>query len=83
SQSSLTKAFEHYQTAIAALNPLDCYAVKANGNFSIIKHYVSIGSGFDIVSGGELACVSAAGGEAAKTIFSGVGNSEAENQFAL
>ncbi|MCI4054025.1 hypothetical protein MM710_38155, partial [Klebsiella pneumoniae] len=69
SQSALTEAFEHYQTAFAALNPLVCYAVKANGNLSIIKHFASLGSGFDIVSGGELARVLAAGGDAAKTIF--------------
>ena len=83
SQSALTEAFEHYQTAFAALNPLVCYAVKANGNLSIIKHFASLGSGFDIVSGGELARVLAAGGDAAKTIFSGVGKSEAEIEFAL
>ena len=83
SKSALTEAFENYQTAFAALNPLVCYAVKANGNLSIIKHFASLGSGFDIVSGGELARVLAAGGDAAKTIFSGVGKSEAEIEFAL
>ena len=83
SQSALTEAFENYQTAFAALSPLVCYAVKANGNLSIIKHFASLGSGFDIVSGGELARVLAAGGDAAKTIFSGVGKSEAEIEFAL
>ena len=57
SQSALTEAFEHYQTAFAELSPLVCYAVKANGNLSIIKHFASLGSGFDIVSGGELARV--------------------------
>ena len=65
SQSALTEAFENYQTAFAALSPLVCYAVKANGNLSIIKHFASLGSGFDIVSGGELARVLAAGGDAA------------------
>ena len=83
SKSALTEAFENYQTAFAALNPLVCYAVKANGNLSIIKHFASLGSGFDIVSGGELARVLVAGGDAAKTIFSGVGKSEAEIEFAL
>ena len=83
SKSALTEAFDNYQTAFAALNPLVCYAVKANGNLSIIKHFASLGSGFDIVSGGELARVLAAGGDAAKTIFSGVGKSEAEIEFAL
>ena len=57
SKSALTEAFDNYQTAFVALNPLVCYAVKANGNLSIIKHFASLGSGFDIVSGGELARV--------------------------
>lgn len=83
SQNALTEAFQAYQTAFAGLNPLVCYAVKANGNLSIIKHFAQLGSGFDIVSGGELARVLAAGGDASKVIFSGVGKSEAEIEFAL
>ena len=83
SQSALTDAFEAYTGAFSALRPLVCYAVKANGNLSILKHFAALGSGFDIVSGGELARVLAAGGDAGKTIFSGVGKSEAEIEFAL
>ena len=83
SQAALSEAFQHYQTAFAKLNPLICYAVKANGNLSILKHFASLGSGFDIVSGGELQRVLAAGGDAGKTIFSGVGKNEAEIEFAL
>ncbi|MDO5068816.1 MAG: diaminopimelate decarboxylase [Neisseria zoodegmatis] len=83
SQSALTEAFQAYTDAFSALQPLICYAVKANGNLSILKHFASLGSGFDIVSGGELARVLAAGGDAGKTIFSGVGKSEAEIEFAL
>lgn len=83
SQSALTEAFQAYTEAFSALQPLICYAVKANGNLSILKHFASLGSGFDIVSGGELARVLAAGGDAGKTIFSGVGKSEAEIEFAL
>ena len=56
SKSALTEAFDNYQTAFAALNPLVCYAVKANGNLSIIKHFASLGSGFDIVSGASWRC---------------------------
>lgn len=82
-QSALTDAYRAYTDAFAALNPLVCYAVKANGNLSILKHFAALGSGFDIVSGGELARVLAAGGDAGKTIFSGVGKSEAEIEFAL
>lgn len=83
SQSALTEAFQAYTEAFSTLRPLVCYAVKANGNLSILKHFASLGSGFDIVSGGELARVLAAGGDAGKTIFSGVGKSEAEIEFAL
>ena len=83
SQSALTEAFCAYTSAFAARSPLVCYAVKANGNLSLLKHFAALGSGFDIVSGGELARVLAAGGDAGKTIFSGVGKSEAEIEFAL
>lgn len=83
SQAALTDAYRAYTQAFAALNPLICYAVKANGNLSILRHFAALGCGFDIVSGGELARVLAAGGEAGKTIFSGVGKSEAEMAFAL
>ena len=83
SQAALDSAFAAYQTAFAALNPLVCYAVKANGNLAVIRRFAELGSGFDIVSGGELARVLAAGGSAAKTIFSGVGKSAAEIEFAL
>ena len=83
SQAALSEAFQNYQTAFAKLNPLICYAVKANGNLSILKHFASLGSGFDIVSGGELQRVLADGGDAGKTIFSGVGKNEAEIEFAL
>ena len=83
SQAALDEAFAAYQTAFAALNPLICYAVKANGNLSLIRRFAELGSGFDIVSGGELARVLAAGGSAAKTIFSGVGKNAAEIESAL
>ena len=83
SQAELDSAFARYQTAFAVLDPLICYAVKANGNLSVIRRFAELGSGFDIVSGGELARVLAAGGRADKTIFSGVGKSAAEIEFAL
>ena len=83
SQAELDSVFARYQTAFAALDPLLCYAVKANGNLSVIRRFAELGSGFDIVSGGELVRVLAAGGRADKTIFSGVGKSAAEIEFAL
>ena len=83
SAAALDGAYARYQTAFASLNPLLCYAVKANGNLSILRHFARLGAGFDIVSGGELARVLAAGGEADKVIFSGVGKTEPEIQSAL
>ena len=82
SQQALSDAYRAYTDAFGS-DTLLCYAVKANGNLSILRHFASLGSGFDIVSGGELARVLAAGGDAAKTIFSGVGKSEAEIEYAL
>ena len=75
-----------YARLDAALQPLPhriCYAVKANGNLAILNLFASLGAGFDIVSGGELERVVRAGGDPAKVIFSGVGKSGAEIDFAL
>ena len=83
STKALTDNFQHYQNTFSNLAPMICYAVKANGNLSILKHFAELGAGFDIVSGGELARVLAAGGKAEKTIFSGVGKTTAEIEFAL
>ena len=82
-QKAMTDAFNLYQQAFADLKPLICYAVKANGNLSILRYFASLGCGFDIVSGGELERVLLAGGAADKVIFSGVGKSSAEIEFAL
>lgn len=83
SKKDLNQAINDYQQAFAPLNPLICYAVKANSNLSILRHFAQQGFGFDIVSGGELARVLAAGGDASKTVFSGVGKSQEEIRFAL
>lgn len=83
SQKAMADAFNLYQKAFADLKPLICYAVKANGNLSILRYFASLGCGFDIVSGGELERVLLAGGAADKVIFSGVGKSSAEIEFAL
>ena len=83
SETALTAAYKAYEHAFAVNQPLICYAVKANGNLSVLKHFAALGSGFDIVSGGELQRVLAAGGEAGKVIFSGVGKSVDEIKLAL
>src|SRR6267143_4638935 len=77
---------DHYQRLDAALAPLDhliCYAVKANSNRAILKLLTNVGSGFDIVSGGELFRVLAAGGDPRKCTFAGVGKSREEIEYAL
>lgn len=83
SRAALTNAMATMQRAFAARPTLVCYAVKANPNLAILNLFASMGAGFDIVSGGELQRVIAAGGDPAKTVFSGVGKSEAEIRFAL
>jgi diaminopimelate decarboxylase len=77
---------DHYTRLDAALAPLDhliCYAVKANSNRAILDFLVRAGAGFDIVSGGELFRVLAAGGDPAKCTFAGVGKSCDEIEYAL
>jgi diaminopimelate decarboxylase len=77
---------DHYRRLDAALAPLDhliCYAVKANSNGAILKLLAEAGAGFDIVSGGELFRVLKAGGAARKCTFAGVGKSREEIEYAL
>ncbi len=77
---------DHYTRLDAALVPLDhliCYAVKANSNRAILKLLSHAGAGFDIVSGGELYRVLAAGGDPARCTFAGVGKSRQEIEYAL
>ena len=77
---------DHYRRLDAALAPLDhliCYAVKANSNGAILKLLADAGAGFDIVSGGELFRVLKAGGAADKCTFAGVGKSRDEIEYAL
>lgn len=78
--NAYAKAAQRYGGANSALV---CYAVKANSNLAILNLFARLGAGFDIVSGGELQRVLAAGGQASKTIFSGVGKSREEMRFAL
>ena len=83
SRAALTSAFEAYRSALAGRNARICYAVKANSNLAILNVFARLGAGFDIVSGGELARVIAAGGDPAKVVFSGVGKSLTEMRQAL
>ena len=83
SQNLITHNFMQYTQNLKTLNHLLCYSVKANSNLSILSILSDLGSGFDIVSAGELQRVIAAGGDPAKTVFSGVGKTEEEIKFAL
>ena len=83
SKAALMAAFGAWQQALAGRRSLVCYAVKANSNLGILSVFARLGAGFDIVSGGELARVLAAGGRADKVVFSGVGKTRAEMRQAL
>jgi diaminopimelate decarboxylase len=83
SRRQLAAAFAAYRDALAGRDASICYAVKANSNLAILNVFARLGAGFDIVSGGELARVIAAGGDAGKVVFSGVGKSRAEMRQAL
>ena len=83
SRAAIVAAYAEFAQALNGRDALVCYSVKANSNLAILALLASLGAGFDIVSGGELARVLAAGGDAAKTLFSGVGKSAAEIELAL
>ena len=83
SKASMLAALSAYQKGFAGRNAQICYAMKANSSLAILQLFTKAGCGFDIVSGGELARVLAAGGDASKIIFSGVGKTRAEMQEAL
>jgi len=83
SKAVLLDAYAQYRDAFGTRDHLILYAVKANSNIAILKLLAELGSGFDIVSGGELTRVLAAGADPDKIVFSGVGKSSAEMRQAL
>jgi diaminopimelate decarboxylase len=83
SRAALTAAWQEFTRELAGRDALVCYAMKANSNLAVLDTFARLGAGFDIVSGGELKRVLAAGGDPAKVIFSGVGKTEAEIALAL
>ena len=83
SRRAMLAALAPYQRALQGRKHLVCYAVKANSNLAVLQTFAQAGCGFDIVSSGELARVLAAGGDAAKVVFSGVGKTRAEMAEAL
>ncbi len=83
SRATIERHWHAFDKALGKHPHLICYAVKANSNIAVINIMARLGSGFDIVSGGELERVLAAGGDADKIVFSGVGKRRSEIQRAL
>lgn len=83
SRAALTEAHAAYAEALSGREAMLCYAVKSNSNLAIMNVFARLGTGFDIVSGGELARVIAAGGDPGKVVFSGVGKTRDEMRAAL
>ena len=83
SQQTLERHWHAVDAAFAKYPHRICYAVKANGNLALLRILAELGAGFDIVSGGELACVLAVGADPQKIVFSGVGKTTAEIRQAL
>ncbi len=83
SAAAITHAYQAYTTALAGRKARIHYALKANSNLSLLKLLHGLGAGFDLVSGGELACALAVGAKGADIVFSGVGKSVAEMRAAF
>lgn len=83
SHTALTEQFRKFDTAFAAVDHLICFSMKANSNKAILKTFFDLGSGVDVVSGGELRRAMAAGCDPKKIVFSGVGKSSEEIHLAI
>lgn len=83
SYSALRDSFIRYRDAFSEVDTLICYSVKANSNLAVLKSFSNLGSGFDIVSLGELLRVKRAGGDLSKVVFSGVGKTAREMKAAI
>lgn len=83
SRQALRDAWESYRSAIGDRKVLVCYGMKANSNLAVLNEFKTLGAGFDIVSGGELARVLAIGGDPSRIVFSGVGKQAWEMKAAL
>ena len=83
SKQAILDVYQAYTTSFASLKHQICYAVKANSNLAVLGVLAQAGAGFDIVSRGELMRVLAAGGEASRVVFSGVGKTYSDIEYAL
>ena len=83
SVATITENVDRLRRAFGGLEVQVCYAAKANGNLAVLRHLHNLGVGFDLVSGGEIRRVLAAGGSLKRSVFAGVGKTEEEIRFAL
>ncbi|MFN8793710.1 MAG: diaminopimelate decarboxylase [Betaproteobacteria bacterium] len=83
SRAAMRAALASYEQALQGREHLVCYAMKANSSLAVLQTFADAGAGFDIVSGGELVRVLAAGGDASRVVFSGVGKTPDEMRQAL
>ncbi len=83
SAATLADNYTRLAKSLSGLDVQICYAMKANSNLALLRHFANLGAGFDLVSGGELRRVMAAGADLKKSVFAGVGKTEAEIKLAL
>jgi diaminopimelate decarboxylase len=83
SAATMEDNFRRLQRGLAGLDAQLCYAAKANSNLAVLRHFANLGAGFDLVSGGEIRRVLAAGADVKTSVFAGVGKTEAEIRLAL
>ncbi|MBI4623985.1 MAG: diaminopimelate decarboxylase [Verrucomicrobia bacterium] len=83
SAATMEDNYRRLQRGLAGLDVQLCFAMKANSNLAVLRHFANLGSGFDLVSGGEIRRVLAAGAEVKTSVFAGVGKTEAEIKLAL
>ncbi|MEN9404163.1 MAG: Diaminopimelate decarboxylase [Verrucomicrobiota bacterium] len=83
SAQTIADNYHRLKNSLSGLDVQICYAMKANSNLAILRHFANLGAAFDLVSGGELRRVVAAGGSTDRSVFAGVGKSEEEIRLAL
>jgi diaminopimelate decarboxylase len=83
SATTMADNYRRLQAGLAGLDAQLCYAMKANSNLAVLRHFANLGAGFDLVSGGEIRRVLAAGANVRSSVFAGVGKTEAEIKLAL
>jgi diaminopimelate decarboxylase len=83
SATTMEDNYRRLQRGLAGLDAQLCYAMKANSNVAVLRHFANLGAGFDLVSGGEIRRVLAAGGNVKSSVFAGVGKTEPEIKLAL